>query len=362
MKSRFTEEDYFRSNIYPRLAHYFDLKEQKAVARYLRCKSIPVTFSKENSTEELWTIHKNIQDTFDQYPRYKTIPSHQKSFLDLKVELANRMLANCEFCENHCRIDRSSGERGFCGVSSQTYLSSAFLHLGEEPPLIPSGTIFFAGCSFDCVFCQNADISESGKRTTHNLSGSPISAEQLAKVATQLALKGAQNINYVGGDPTPNIHTILDSMLCQEENICQLWNSNFYNTSDALHLLIDVIDLWLPDFKYGNNCCAQELSRISNYWDVIRRNFKFIYTNGSRNIIIRHLVMPGHLECCSKPILTWIAQNIPNVIVNIMGQYHPTTRVISEKVPKIQKKITSEEMENIRNFADGLQIEYKCVS
>ncbi len=212
------------------------------------------------------------------------------------------------------------------------------------------------------MFCQNNDISEAGKKHPLSAFGAPISADGLAEVTSRLTLKGAHNVNYVGGDPTPNLHTILTSMIQQQENICQLWNSNFYNTPEALTLLIDVIDLWLPDFKYGNNHCAHELSHISNYWDIITRNFNYIHTHGSKNIIIRHLVMPGHIECCSKPILSWIADNIPDVVVNIMEQYHPTTRVFSEKAEHIQRKISSEEMKVIFDYADSLQLDYKSIS
>ena len=184
-----------------------------------------------------------------------------------------------------------------CGVLDESYISSSFLHHGEESPLVPSGTIFFAGCSFDCAFCQNEDISTAGKTYPLRSAGRKIYAEGLAEIANQLVIQGAININYVGGDPTPNLHTIIDSLRFQTANVCQLWNSNFYNTLPVLEILSDVMDLWLPDLKYGNNTCGKRLSGVKNYWDILQRNFRYIAEHGSNNIIIRHLVLPEHFEC-----------------------------------------------------------------
>ena len=115
----------------------------------------------------------------------------------------------------------------------------------------------------------------------------------LARIADKLVDNGAININYVGGDPIPNLHTIVGSLNYQQSNICQLWNSNFYLTGKALSLIIDLMDFWLPDFKYGNNECAKKLSGIENYYDIVSRNHKRIHDEGSGEIIIRHLVMPN---------------------------------------------------------------------
>ncbi|MHA1776467.1 MAG: radical SAM protein, partial [Promethearchaeota archaeon] len=235
-------------------------------------------------------------------------------------------------------------------------------HMGEESVLIPSGTIFFSGCSFGCVFCQNDDISTAGKKYPINMAGRKVTPNDLATLATTLINKGAVNINYVGGDPTPNLHTILSSSKFQTINVCQLWNSNFYNSFKALELLSDVIDLWLPDFKYGNNECAEKFSKIKSYWDVMKKNFTYIYKHGSRNIIIRHLVMPGHVECCSKPILKWIKDNIPEVVVNIMGQYHPAYLVSQGQYPEINRRITRAEMQEVFAYAEDLGLEFRSVS
>ncbi len=348
------------------LNHYYNLLQNSTFAYYLICKTIPANFDFSKDTKELWDIHSKLKQKFEEndinIPPKTFENCKGNSFLDLKIELAKRMLISCEFCENLCRVDRTANQHGFCGVLDESYISSTFLHMGEEPPLIPSGTIFFSGCSFACVFCQNEDISTAGKKYPIRVAGRKVTPKDLATLATNIYNKGAKNINYVGGDPTPNLHTIISSLKFQTANVCQLWNSNFYNSLHALELLSDVIDLWLPDFKYGNNECAEKYSKIKSYWDVMKRNFTYIYEHGSRNIIIRHLVMPGHVECCSKPILKWIKGNIPEVVVNIMGQYHPAYLVSQGKYPEINRRVTRTEIQEVFSYAEDLGLEFRSVS
>jgi putative pyruvate formate lyase activating enzyme len=349
------------------LTHYEKLKQNANIPLYLRIRNIPTLINLQSTTEELWKEHTLLKQKFETDLIQNPIISPQDfslkllqnpSFLDLKIELAHRMLQSCEYCENQCHMDRTSEQRGFCGVLETSFLSSAFLHMGEEEPLIPSGTIFFAGCSFDCQFCQNEDISTAGKTSPLQFAGIPITPEKLGKTADQLVQKGANNINYVGGDPTPNLHTILESMRFQTHHRAQIWNSNFYNSIPALELLSDVIDLWLPDFKYGNNECAHKYSRIPHYWDIITRNFEYIRDHGTNNIIIRHLIMPNHIECCSKPILRWIKEHLPSAVVNNMAQYHPSYHISGTSFPELNRRVSAAELSEIREYAKQLGLHF----
>jgi putative pyruvate formate lyase activating enzyme len=233
--------------------------------------------------------------------------------------------------------------------------------MGEEPVLIPSGTIFFQGCNFGCVFCQNYDISQAwkGKKNIEDIS-QKVDTIQLAAIAEKLVDKGAININYVGGDPIPNIHTIVGSLKFQKSNICQLWNSNFFLTDKSLSLIIDFMDFWLPDFKYGNNECGKKYSGIDNYFDIITRNHKRIHDEGSGEICIRHLVMPNHIECCTKPILDYVAKELPKAVMNIMGQYRPQYKAFNYE--EINRRPTSDEMREVKMYAQKLGIIFEPVS
>jgi len=348
---------------YPR---YKGIIDGSQIARYLIAKSVECDFNSEDSIKDLEKLLKEKSIKFNELLKkdteeLKDLKIASKSYINLAEEIANKYLENCIFCERQCQVNRIDGKKGFCFISKDSYVSSAFLHMGEESVLIPSGTIFFQGYNFGCVFCQNYDISQAwkGKRDIEDIA-QKVDVKQLAELAEKLVDRGAININYVGGDPIPNIHTIVGSLDYQKSNICQLWNSNFFLTNKSLSLIIDFMDFWLPDFKYGNNECAEKYSGIRNYYDIISRNHKRIHDEGSGEICIRHLVMPNHVECCSKPILEYVAKEIPKCVVNIMGQYRPQYN--ANKYPEICRRPSSEEMAEVKNYADVLGILYRPVS
>ncbi len=341
-----------------RFPKYRGIIDNKEVSRYIIAKSIKCEYDTKDTIEHLENLLKKKSIEFNELLKkpteaLKNRSIASKNYITLAEELANKYLESCIFCERQCKVNRIDGEKGFCLISKDSFVSSAFLHMGEESPLIPSGTIFFQGCNFGCVFCQNYDISQAwkGRRNIEDIA-QKVDVLQLAALADKLVGKGAININYVGGDPIPNLHTIVGSFQHQTSNITQLWNSNFYLTNESLSLIIDFIDFWLPDFKYGNNECGEKYSGIKGYYDVITRNLKRIHDFGSGEIIIRHLVMPNHVECCSKPILDYIAKEIPKCVVNLMGQYRPQWK--SFEYPEINRRPTSQEMQEVSKLLRGL--------
>jgi len=352
-----------------RLSWYHDVMNKYKPPKYLIAKKVDVGIDPGEvdgmGLGDLLRIHSKYKRVFlDLLSKVRDggldigeVSGPKYSLLDLKRDIIFKMLDPCILCEHKCRARRLNGGRGFCGLDSTVRVSSAFLHLGEEAPLVPSGTIFFSGCSFRCVFCQNWDIS------SNPFNGEVVDGESLAKIAIGLASRGARNINYVGGNPDQQLHVIMDSLRYMNINIPILWNSNLYISREALDILIDVVDIWLPDFKYGNNDCAYKYSRIRNYFDIVSRNHKIIYEYGS-DIIIRHLVMPNHLECCTKPILEWISVNTPKVLVNVMDQYRPEHRVLREpdRFREISRRLTSREISEAYSLAEKLGICYKYVS
>ncbi|MFX1411185.1 MAG: radical SAM protein [Promethearchaeota archaeon] len=352
--------------IIKRFSKYKGIIEGTNLARYIIAKSLYCEFKNDDPLENLEKLLREKSLEFNELLKLDTKELKNRkivvnSYIKLAEKVAFKYLESCIFCERQCKVNRIEGEKGFCLIPKDSYISSAFLHMGEEPVLIPSGTIFFQGCNFACVFCQNYDISQAWKeRRDIEEIAQKVNSRELATIAEKLVDKGAINVNYVGGDPIPNIHTILASLNYQKSNICQLWNSNFYLTNESLSLIIDLIDFWLPDFKYGNNACAEKYSGVKNYFDVVSRNHKRIHDKGSGEIIIRHLVMPGHVECCSKPILDYVAKEIPKCVVNLMAQYHPQYK--ANKYPEINRRPSSEEMLQVKSYANQLGILYKPVS
>ena len=201
------------------------------------------------------------------------------------------------------------------------------------------------------MFCQNFDISQKPSWTV------AVNGRKLAAIANELAREGVKNINYV--TPLPNTHVIIESLNYQTEYITQLWNSNMYCSKDTMKLLLEVMDFWLPDFKYGNDDCAKKYSKVPHFFEAVARNHKMAHDEGSGEMIIRHLVMPDHIEDCTKPVLDWIAENCPRAIVNIMGQYRPCFQ--AHQYPEINRRPTAKEITEVREYATKLGILWEPV-
>ena len=305
------------------LERYLSILDGDVKPYYLIAKgaddSVPSLFDK--TKDELWKLHRERSKI--------AVPA-----LELKAELSHRMLDHCELCELRCGVNRNRGETGRCGVSAGPKISSVFLHFGEEDVLVPSQTVFFAGCNFTCIYCQNYDISQRPD------SGIYVRPEVMAD---RLDQSGGRNINWVGGEPTPNIAYITEVLTHMTAPLPQIWNSNMYLSEEGMRLLTKLMDLYLTDFKYGNDDCASRLSGIRNYTEVVRRNHLMAEETG--DLIIRHLVIPGHIECCTKPLLEWIDDNLDAPYVNLMKQYRPTYR--SSDHPRIDRYLTTEESKEI---------------
>jgi putative pyruvate formate lyase activating enzyme len=250
------------------------------------------------------------------------------SVLGRKVRLADALSSECQLCEHRCRTLREKGRSGKCGVL-ESRITAHFPHYGEERPLVPSYTVFFAGCNLRCLYCQNWDIStdpDAGEIIPPFKLARLIEARGLTPLGAA-ACQGIRNVNWVGGDPIPHLPYVLRVLRDLDLDVPQVWNSNMYMTEEALNVLEGTMDVFLTDLKYGNNRCAVQLSSAPRYWEVVTRNHCQAARQGE--MIIRHLMLPGHMECCTVPILEWIAENLPQVAVNIMDQYRPEHRAKS---------------------------------
>jgi len=218
------------------------------------------------------------------------------------------------------------------GLWSHYY--SEFLHYGEEPELVPSHTIFFEGCTFACAYCQNWTLATE-------IRGAVVEPEKLARLIEIRHAEGSKNVNFVGGDPTPHLCTILEVIGAVDANIPVIWNSNMYITPESMRLLEGTVDVFLGDFRYGNDEHASRYSSGSNYWTVTTR--AFLEAKAQADILVRQLVLPGHVECCTKPIVEWCAQNLgPGVRFNLMFQYYPEYR--ASWFPEINRTLSGEEI------------------
>jgi putative pyruvate formate lyase activating enzyme len=340
------------------LSRYNAIVKGRMLPHYIRTKEVPVAFTSHISEDKLWRLHRNVVggSTSSAYKEKISRITGSKNLLDLKLELSERMLKHCRSCEKRCGIDRSKKATGKCAVGPQPHIASHFLHQGEEKPLNPSYTVFFAGCNFNCAFCQNHDISTEAE------CGRYIPPEVLARrieVLTEIGQAGfhvtlvhdwpvmAKNVNWVGGEPTPALHYVLQVLRETKANIPQIWNSNMYMSLESMELLDGIVDLYLADFKYGNDSCAARLSKVDRYLEVVSRNH--LIASKQADLIVRHLMLPGHLECCTLPVLDWLAKNTPGAAVNLMDQYHPAHHAL--EYPELRTGVSKESYCEAKKYA-----------
>ena len=258
--------------------------------------------------------------------------------------------ANCTLCPRECGIDRTAGKLGFCRCPDTALVAKTMIHRWEEPALAGnggSGAIFFGGCTLGCKFCQNGAIS-------HAPTGTPMDSASLRREMENLIAQGAENIDLV--TPTQFLPTILPALEAPL-SVPVIYNCSGYEKAESIRSLAGKIDIYLPDLKYADNALAKELSGISDYFEVATAAIKemvaqvgAVQWDGDkvvRGVIIRHLILPGHVDNSLK-VLDWIGDNFApgQVLVSLMRQYTPMGNLPSP----MDRRITDEEYDSVLSW------------
>jgi putative pyruvate formate lyase activating enzyme len=260
---------------------------------------------------------------------------------------ATAHLASCDMCARYCRVDRFIGVKGaVCRTGVRAMVHSFGPHFGEERPLRGtrgSGTIFFTWCNLRCVFCQNYQIAQLGE-------GHEVSAEELADMMLQLQHRGCHNINFV--TPSHVVAQILEALVIAAANGLRLplvYNTGGYDSQEALALLDGVIDVYLPDMKYGDSTIARRHSKIPDYVEVNQAAVREMYRQvgeltldehgiARRGLLVRHLVLPGSLAG-TEQVLEFLSRELsPTISVNVMGQFQPYFK--ATQYPPLDRPLT----------------------
>lgn len=264
-------------------------------------------------------------------------------------------------CPRRCPVDRSSGERGFCGATNEYVIGSADLHFFEEPCISGSrgsGAIFFSGCNLRCVFCQNRDISRE-------IAGKKYTEDELISKMLELQERGAHNINLVTATPYSLFLVKTLEKAKNQVKIPIVYNCGGYESVDALHALDGLIDVYLPDFKYFCDEQATAYSSAPNYSAFAGAALKEMHRQvgglrldesgiAEKGLIVRHLVLPSHRED-SKRVLRFISEILPvkEVTLSLMRQYTPD--FADENAPKnLKRRLTSFEYDDVLDYALSL--------
>jgi putative pyruvate formate lyase activating enzyme len=274
-----------------------------------------------------------------------------------RAEKAYANLSSCTSCPRDCKVDRINGEYGICTSGHLPIVSSYTPHFGEEPVLSGTkgaGNIFFGNCNLKCIYCQNFEISqnpiiEKQKEVSHN---------RLAEIMMELQNKACHNIGLVS--PTHFSATILKSICIAAEKGLKLpiiYNTNGYDSVEMLKFYDGVVDIYLPDFKYGNSEYAKTYSLVDNYFEKTKEAIKEMFRQVGdeliydgdvvvRGMIIRHLILPNDLSDTEK-VFKFIAEELsPKIHISLMSQYYPANKAYKDilldralRIPEYEKAL-----------------------
>jgi putative pyruvate formate lyase activating enzyme len=292
-------------------------------------------------------------------------PSYIKLYksgeLKERVAEAEKLLLSCTICPRNCLTDRTKNELGVCLSGYLPVISSYAAHFGEEPVLSGTsgaGNIFFGNCNLKCVYCQNYEISQNWKVENEK----EISFERLAAIMIELQKKGCHNIGLVS--PTHFSAQILKSIYLAAEmglRLPVIYNTNGYDSVEMLKLYEGVVDIYLPDFKYGNDEYAKKYSKVENYFEMSGLAIKEMYRqigadliyDGNilvKGLIIRHLVLPNDLAE-SERVFKYIAEELnPHIHLSVMSQYYPA--FMSKRDILIDRTIRESEYDRVLRLLD----------
>jgi len=266
---------------------------------------------------------------------------------------ARAMLADCRLCAHDCRVNRLAGETGLCHAGAETKFFSAQVEVSDELILIPTFAVALSGCDLRCDFCI------TGAESWNPRAGLGFDAEAMAERAVAAIQNGARSIMVLGGEPTIHLPSVLEFVSLLPESAKLVWKTNAHGSAQARELLDGMFDVWLADFKFGNDTCAQRLAKVPDYVRIVQENLLWFAgqsgverqsptrrVSGQRScphagsetgvpaqseLIVRHLLMPGHIDCCWKPVAEWLANNLPGVNVNLRSGFWPAWHATRHK-------------------------------
>jgi len=273
------------------------------------------------------------------------------------IDRLKEILKSCTLCPRKCLVDRTRGELGFCRLADDVVVSHALPHFGEEPPISGTqgaGTIFLSSCNLKCIYCQNYQLS-------HDISGELTDAEGLSVIMLALEKKNCHNIEPV--TPTPQIPQVMEALLLARQGgllLPLVYNCGGYENPEVLRIIEGMVDIYLPDFKYGTEHDALVLSGVRDYAahalpsikEMVRQvGEELLMEEGiaKRGILIRHLIIPGFISN-SLEVLRLIKTHVSlSVPLSIMSQYTPMPSVTNH--PHLGKRVTREGYELVINHA-----------
>ena len=273
-------------------------------------------------------------------------------------------LKNCHLCPKNCGVNRYK-QLGFCKSSADLYVSYYSLHMWEEPVISGkhgSGAIFFSNCNLKCIFCQNRKISNDGY-------GKKISLDRLSNIMLELQEKGAHNINLV--TPTHYVPLIKYSInsIKDKLSIPVVYNTSSYENVETIKMMNGIVNIYLADFKYFDNELGKRYSNCDNYRECAINSIDEMYKQVGKfvikddlmvsGLIVRVLVLPGHIDDSKKIIKYLYDKYKDNIIISIMNQYTPLFNI--KKYQNLNRKLNDSEYDEIINYACDIGVKHAFI-
>lgn len=275
----------------------------------------------------------NTQPTVRPYSRSRLATDRAKQ--------AYASLAACCLCAHRCGVNRLAGETGLCGANTAARIFSLQTEVTDELELLPVFAIALSGCDLRCPFCITAPQSWDA-----NL-GLALKTSQIATRARQALGHGARTIMILGGEPTLHLPTVLEIVAQLPDTARLIWKTNGRCSLEARQLLDDLFEVWHVDYKFGNPHCARRLVGAPDYGDVVQDTL--LWAVSRSELIVRHLVMPGHVECCWRPIAGWLRDHLPNTKVNLRTDFWPAR--MNRQYPELNRIVSQYEADRARQIA-----------
>ena len=263
-----------------------------------------------------------------------------------RARVARALLADCRLCDHDCGVNRLAGETGLCHAGAGARFFCAQTEVSDELELIPTFAVALSGCDLRCDFCI------TGGPSWNPQAGAGFDVRAMADKARAALQAGARTIMILGGEPTIHLPAALEFASLLPETAKLIWKTNAHGSATARELLDGIFDVWLADFKFGNDACALRLAKVPDYVRVVAENL--LWANEHNELIVRHLLMPGHVDCCWQPVAEWLAGNLPGVKVNLRSGFWPAWH--AARHPELRRTVSKAESERAGQIASTCKV------
>ena len=279
----------------------------------------------------------------------RPVPAGRAALALHRSRLARAHLQHCHLCAHRCGANRLAGEAGPCRAGTTARVFHTQTEVSDEQELAPVFAVAFSGCDLRCDFCN------TGRQSWDPQAGIPVwqdaePAPGLAAIASrarQALAHTARSVMILGGEPTIHLPAVLDLVSALPDEARLVWKTNAHGTPEARALLDGLFEVWVADYKFGQDTCALRLAGVPDYTVTVRENL--LWARGHTDLIVRHLLMPGHLDCCWRPVAEWLASALPGVKVSLRTGFWPGW--FSARHPELDQTTTRTEETRARELA-----------